>query len=298
MPSRTSTSDEHVLRYTTWKPVFQAVEVMTPDFHFDEVDIMARGSILQELLRFIKGEPRRLNYLIYLVGNTLVFEVYRPRAIPSINAQQLMGIGLDFQHQFTKWPEGLEDSVSHVRVVNYHLGHLNCVFTVGIDACFQVQFEKQESIFARDSNIHSDPVPGAVTVVPRGFNDNFPAIEMKAGHGRRRIEQIWFTRVPYVVRPRLNRWTEHARVRAVNIKMVAPICRAWEEVKANQNGLRKLTALISQLREIVRGTEGKCCYLARVPGGGRSNLHIFVMEEGIMPVSERDMQKFWPNRHQ
>ncbi|RYP64373.1 hypothetical protein DL771_008767 [Monosporascus sp. 5C6A] len=292
-------SEELSPRYTTWKPVFQAVEAMTPDFHFDEVDIMARGSILQELLRFIKGECRRLNHLVYLVGNTLVFEVYRPRATRVTEARQRqMDTGLDFQDHFTKWPEGLEDSVSHVRVVNYRLGHLNCVISVGIDACFQLQPEKRELVFARDSNIHSEPVAGAVAVIPRGFNDNFPAIEMKAGFARRRVEQIWFTRAPYHVRPRFVPWTRQTRVRAVDIRMMAPICRTWEKVKAHQNSLRKLTALISQLREIVRGTEGKCCYLARASGSGRPDLHVFVMEEGIMPVSERDMQKFWPNRHQ
>ncbi|RYP84505.1 hypothetical protein DL769_001164 [Monosporascus sp. CRB-8-3] len=186
--------EELVPRYTTWKPVFQAVEAMTPNFHFDEVDLMARGTILQELL--------------------------------------------------------------------------------------------------------SRPPAGAVAVVPRGFNDDLPAIEMKTGHWQRSIEQMWFSRVPYAVRPLFDPRMEHALVRAVEMRMVTPICRAWEEVEANQNSLRKLTALISQLREIVRGTEGKCCYVARVHGVQTPDLHIFVMEEGIMPVSERDMQKFWRNRHQ
>ncbi|RYP19834.1 hypothetical protein DL765_003088 [Monosporascus sp. GIB2] len=291
--------EELAPRYTAWKPIFQAVEAMMPDFHFDEVDIMARGSILQELLKFIKGSPKRLNHLIYLVGNTLIFEVYRPRYIRFTEARRRpKDTGLDFQRHFAQWPEGLEGSLSHVRIVNYRLGHLNCVFTVGIDACFQMQFEKRESVFVRDSNIHSEPVLGAVAVVPRGFNDDFPAIEMKSGQGRGGLEQIWFTRVPYAVQPRFCPWTEHALVRAIKFKMAAPRCRAWEEVEVNQNNLRKLTALISQLREIVRGTEGKCCYVARVPGHKRSDMHIFVMEEGIMPVSERDMQKFWPNRHQ
>ncbi|RYP45342.1 hypothetical protein DL768_008279 [Monosporascus sp. mg162] len=290
--------EEVVPRYSTWKPIFQAIEVMTPDFHFDEIDIMARGAILHELLMFIKGVPLRLNHLVYLIGNTLVFEIYRPRSMRQRSSEaRWQNIGLDFQREYTKWPEGLEDSLSHIRVVNYRLGHLNCVVTVGIDACFQMNFGKRESVFARASNIHSEPVPGAVAVVPRGFNDDLPAIEMKAGQGRRSIEQMWFSRVPYIVRPRLEHWTEHALVRAVNVKMVAPRCRTWEEVEENQNSLRKLTALISQLREIVRGTEGKCCFMSRVRRGP-APLHIFVMEEGIMPVSERDMQKFWPNRHQ
>ncbi|RYP08361.1 hypothetical protein DL764_001930 [Monosporascus ibericus] len=291
--------EEVAPRYTTWKPIFQAVEAMMPDFHFDDIDIMARGAVLQELLTFIKGRPRRLNYLVYLIGNTLVFEIYRRRPMRKRSSEaRRRDIGLDFQCEYTRWPEGLEDSLSHIRVVTYRLGHLNCVVTVGIDACFQVKFGKREAVFARDSNIHSEPVAGAVTVVTRGFNDDLPAIEMKTGQGlRRSIEQMWFSRVPYIVRPRLDPWTEHALVRAVNVKMVAPICRTWEEVEENQNDLRKLTALISQLREIVRGTEGKCCFIARV-GGSPDLLHIFAMEEGIMPVSERDIQKFWPNRHQ
>ena len=84
------------------------------------VDIVACGSTLGNLLRFIRGEDKQFRMLVQLVEGA-VFFIRRENTmyIPDVK-----GYGHSFPESYTTWEAEVKGSVSHQRIISYRFGGL------------------------------------------------------------------------------------------------------------------------------------------------------------------------------
>ncbi|KAK3935106.1 hypothetical protein QBC46DRAFT_58446 [Diplogelasinospora grovesii] len=87
-----------------------------------EVDIVACGSTLGNLLRFVSGKDKQFRILVEVVGNTVFF--IRRENSPGEVIQGVKGFGHAFPEAYTTWDPAVKGSVSHQRLIRYNLGGL------------------------------------------------------------------------------------------------------------------------------------------------------------------------------
>lgn len=86
------------------------------------VDIVACGSTLGSLLRFIRGEDKQFRILVEVVEGAVFFirrENTARELIPDVK-----GYGHSFPEAYTTWDAEVKGSLSHQRVISYQFGGL------------------------------------------------------------------------------------------------------------------------------------------------------------------------------
>lgn len=86
-------------------------------------DVVACGSTLGNLLRFIRGEDKQFRFLVELVEGAVFF--IRRENTPSELIPDVKGYGHSFPEAYTTWGVDVKGSVSHQRVLSYQFGGLS-----------------------------------------------------------------------------------------------------------------------------------------------------------------------------
>ncbi|KAK8113591.1 hypothetical protein PG984_014117 [Apiospora sp. TS-2023a] len=181
-----STSESRDLYPTTTRlplgaptqPMFQAVRALRPECRFDNVDVVASRIVLNMLLHFCKlgNLDFRLNATV--VNDSLILE-HCPKWT-SMFAKHSSGYGFNFEEYMTAYPEGLEASDSHWRILRYKLGPMTWVIHYESDATKEPygRFDNQKPVVipARDYE--------SATVVLKGhLTPQEETIEIKSKNG-------------------------------------------------------------------------------------------------------------------
>jgi uncharacterized protein YigE (DUF2233 family) len=103
------------------------------------------------------------------------------------------------------------------------------------------------------------------------------------------LPQLWFGRTPYLITGHHTNGTFDS----VNISQVRDQFEDWERKEANQNALRKLASLLSQLREAVKRAKEKACIGIYERSVKPVALHVFVSKQGRKPLPEHVVMKYW-----
>lgn len=298
--------------------VFQAVGVMSPSLRFDTVDVLVNRNSMRKLLDFCRGRNQdsfRIN--LHIVRNTLIIERCEKNAKQMIRGSGGPGYGHNFERIFTQLPSGLEDSSSHHRVLRYNLGDLSCAIRFEVDACLKVPAETKspekeetseaprdetvslvdslDSLQIRAPTLNSNVSPHtSVCVIPRGtITAQSSTAEIKtrtkSSSLSKILPQLWFGRTPYLITG------HHANgtFDSVDIGQVRDRFEDWERKEANQDALRKLASLLSQLRESVQCTKEKACIGIYEHGVKPVALHVFVSKQGRKPLPEHVVMRYW-----
>ncbi|KAL1871646.1 hypothetical protein Daus18300_004646 [Diaporthe australafricana] len=85
-------------------------------------DVVACGSTLGNLLRFIRGEDKQFRLLVELVEGTVFF--VRRENTPREIIPDVKGYGHSFPEAYTTWDADVKGSVSHQRIISYRFGGL------------------------------------------------------------------------------------------------------------------------------------------------------------------------------
>ncbi|KAL8294631.1 hypothetical protein RB597_007751 [Gaeumannomyces tritici] len=85
-------------------------------------DMVACGSTLGSLLRFVSGNDKPFRMLVEAVGDT-VFLVRRENS-PTELIPNIQGFGHSFPEHYTTWDQDVKGSMSHQRVMRYRFGGL------------------------------------------------------------------------------------------------------------------------------------------------------------------------------
>ncbi|KAF9869831.1 3'-5' exonuclease [Colletotrichum karsti] len=119
--------DKNAARYPDhpMEPAVQAVLEMHPRPFGKQVDIVACGSTLGNLLRFVRGDERPFRMLVWRVGS--VVHLIRRENSPKETIPNVKGYGHTFPEAYTTWDSGVRNSASHQRILRYDFGGLGCL---------------------------------------------------------------------------------------------------------------------------------------------------------------------------
>ncbi|KAK7747350.1 hypothetical protein SLS53_001603 [Cytospora paraplurivora] len=164
--------DPNAARYPK-HPVEPAITAVLAIDHENaqNVDIVACGSTLGNLLRFIRGEDRQFRMLVELVEGTIFF--IRRESSPFI--PDVKGYGHSFPEAYTTWEGEVKGSVSHQRVLSYRFGGLG----------FLLRFEGDGYLWDGDEVVRADGDHKSATV--NDFNATQSVEELAAELNRSRV---------------------------------------------------------------------------------------------------------------
>ncbi|KAJ4411006.1 hypothetical protein N0V85_003880 [Neurospora sp. IMI 360204] len=111
-----------------------------------DLDIVACGSTLGNLLRFVRGQDKTFRFLVEKVGNTIFF--IRRENSPREKIPDVKGYGHTFPKRYTTWEESAKGSWAHQRLITYRFGGLR----------FLVRFEA-DGYLSEDDLPKASPTP-------------------------------------------------------------------------------------------------------------------------------------------
>lgn len=101
----------------------QSVLHLYPDFPTGSTDIVACGSTLGNLLRFVRGQDKPFRFLAQVIGNTVFF--LRKENDPRELIPDVRGYGHSFPEANMTWEEDVKGSETHQCIVQYGFGGLS-----------------------------------------------------------------------------------------------------------------------------------------------------------------------------
>ncbi|KAB8277635.1 hypothetical protein BDV30DRAFT_234506 [Aspergillus minisclerotigenes] len=128
--------DPNAARYPSYplQPAVEAILRMKDTFDSNSVDIVACGSTMGNLLRFVRNIDKDFRIIIEAVGSTIFF--VRRENSPTETIPGVRGYGHTFPGASTTWEEGVKGSESHQRIVQYNFAGLRCVVRFEADGYF------------------------------------------------------------------------------------------------------------------------------------------------------------------
>lgn len=103
-------------------------------------DVVACGSTLGNLLRFIRGEDKQFRFLVELIEGAVFF--IRRENTPHELIPDVKGYGHSFPEAYTTWDAEVKGSVSHQRVLSYRFGGLGFLVRFAGDGYIEGEDEK------------------------------------------------------------------------------------------------------------------------------------------------------------
>ncbi|CAN9191898.1 unnamed protein product [Alternaria alternata] len=287
-------------------PMFHALSLMAPNTNFHDVDVLADRNNLRILLEFAQGKsngPFRLN--IYLVFNTLVIVRRESRWWKHADGKSY---GFNFEKDFTRTTEGMEDATSHYRAIRYTMGPLNVVCRFEADAY--------------DDGIIPDDLTQTEAAAVRGANEgglaergkftyNAPIRVLQKGHivptsqmlelktqaynpeGAGLVQcqdQLWFGRTSLLFTGPYDKGM--GTVNRVKKEDAKERVKIWESKQ--QESLRKLVALLVRFRDVLKRERRPNRALVLVREGKSGPIVLRTMEERSAGVDREMREKFWP----
>lgn len=274
---------------------------MNPSFRFDDVDVLANRNSLRKLLDFCAGRRQdsfRIN--LHLVDRTLVIERCERSARELIRGYQNAGFGRTFEGAFTKYPPGLEDSAAHHRVLRYQIGNLSCAVRFEVDACYKPK-EKEgdeaevlasaiQQLSMGDSAGESQGglLPQGTVPMAQSLAAEIKTASKPKGPGMF-MPQLWFGRTPWLIVGR------HSDGCFEQIKITDTKSHFADWEGKQQTNLRKLAAVLAELREAVEANGGGNCVAIceKLKGTGPPVIKVFPSTVARKAVPDDLRAKLW-----
>lgn len=119
--------DQNAARYAVhvFQPALEAILKQDLKFDFSDIDIVACGSTLGNLRRFVSEQNKEFRFVVESVGSA-VFLVRRENS-PAQTIPDVFGYGHTFPEANTKWGAEVKGSESHQRILQYKFAGLSCL---------------------------------------------------------------------------------------------------------------------------------------------------------------------------
>ncbi|CAO2647342.1 Nn.00g082640.m01.CDS01 [Neocucurbitaria sp. VM-36] len=243
-----------------YSPMFHALGAMNPNYQFNDVDVLADRNNLRVLLEFVQGKangPFRLD--LYLVFDTLIIVRKESRWWKFSDGASY---GCNFEKFFTRPAEGMEDATSHYRAIKYPMGPLNVVCRFEADAYDDgvlVDDLTQSEAIAVSGGLAERPkfdLRAPIRVLQKGhIVPTSQMVELKTQkYDPERFrpvacqDQLWFGRTSLLFTGPYEHNT--GVIKRVKREDATERIKNWEE--NNQENLRKLVTLLTQLRGVLK----------------------------------------------
>ncbi|KAK0706115.1 hypothetical protein B0T26DRAFT_837000 [Lasiosphaeria miniovina] len=290
-----------------FQQVFQAAEFMSPGFRFSDVDVVVTRNSLRKLLDLCaRRSQQSFRVTVSVVHGTLFVEQYDS----AFMAFQSAGWGHSFERAFTAFPPGLEASTSHDRFLRYAIGGLNCIVGFEVDACYRERNGNgsgdgatvddalktmRAGMYALALGNHLAPQaasPSGITAKERTMPQS-TAAEIKSSGGKSRtgisayLPQLWFGRTPWLIVGSHNEGT----VTQIRITNVEDSFARWEA--DHQGELRRLAALLAELRDAVERHGGRGCAAIYDKDAGTRVVAVHPLAQGVAAIPVDVRGRFW-----
>jgi hypothetical protein len=132
--------------------VIQSVLDVHPDFSTTDTDLIACGSTMGNLLRFVRGQDKAFRFDVQTIGNTVFF--VRKENDPRETIPNVRGYGHSFPEANTTWDNEVKGSDTHQRIVQYRFGGFACLIRFECDGYIKVG--STDADIRTDSLVDSD----------------------------------------------------------------------------------------------------------------------------------------------
>ncbi|KAL5119740.1 hypothetical protein ACEQ8H_002346 [Pleosporales sp. CAS-2024a] len=308
--------DPNAARYPAYPlvPVVQAVLHIHPDFPTRDIDMVACGSTLGNLLRFVRGQDKPFRFAVQAIGNTVFF--LRKESDPRELIPNVRGYGHSFPEAYTTWDRDVKGSETHQRIIQYVFGGFKCLVRFACDgyikeeaSSIKVSVSRKDSMKHPEDEILSafDTVSINKATIPKQSDTERVSLDQKGAEvsqdgifdlktrsSRHKagidmsdiIPQLWVKQIPWFI---VAYHDGAGLFEDIRIKDVQDDVRKWEA--DNISAIRSLAVVLRQIIAFAR-TEGgllevysprkDCLEIRRQHGEG----------EHVLPLELREM---WAN---
>ncbi|KAJ0158215.1 hypothetical protein CTA2_12064 [Colletotrichum tanaceti] len=289
-----------------FEPMFRAAAAMGRDVSFDDVDVVTNRNSLRKLLDFCSPRSQESFRLhLHLVRDTLIIERCEKHTREFV-AGSTRGWGRNFEKASTAFPPNLTESHGHHRTLRYALGALECAVQFEVDASFDPDYD--EPAASKEPDVLGLAMEKLSIQAPKPATDNgardlqvetayrgarvmsqSTAAEIKSAAKTRplgwRMPQLWFGRTPWLI------VGQHADGTFHDVKVTDAAAHFAEWEATHQTALRKLAAVLGELRAAVRGNGGRRCAAVFEKGSGA--IRVFDLTSDGQAVPRDLREKLW-----
>jgi hypothetical protein len=126
---------------------------LNPDFSTADIEIIACGSTMGNLLRFVRGQDKPFRFDVQTIGTTVFF--IRKENDPKETIPNVRGYGHSFSEQNTTWENDVRGSDTHQRIVQYEFGGFTCLIRYEVDGYIKGEPTKADAC-ATKTKSHPD----------------------------------------------------------------------------------------------------------------------------------------------
>ncbi|KAK1525704.1 geranylgeranyl pyrophosphate synthetase [Colletotrichum costaricense] len=265
------------------EPAIQAILMAHPEPSPRPVDIVACGSTIGNLLRFIRGDERPFRMLLEVVGDAV--HLIRRENSPKETMSDVRGYGHKFPEAYTTWDSEVRGSTSHQRIIQYDFGGLRCLVRHEGDGYLQhkqgsstndtrTAFVENVSVDSLIENLKvKETAPGSpqdqsqqVQLKSGGFEVPQCAVfDLKTRSVKRKgsdflgeeLPRLWVAQIPNFILAYHDRGT----FKDIEVMDVVQEVKAWETSKNPE--LSRLAALLSHIVRLARAQRNDRLELSR-----------------------------------
>ena len=311
-------------RFGSWDPVFGALDLMNPNFRFDDIDIMADAAVIQNLITYCSGRPTKpLRFVVNMVSNTLVLnhtvDMLRTGLGHQLRPYSRPRYGVAFEKFATRCPNHLRDAAhgGHFRLIRHRIGPFACALRAEADAAYYGPYSGGPGPKPPEGDGVNDAAePTSGRVIPRGriisqtniaeIKTNILPIEvgtttMDWDEGRFMHDMssdTWARRPRYFISAARD-VDQHAWF-AVHLEDGRVLRQYWQKDLYHQGTLRRLVALLRRVHDVVVRAPGQACILITTPQGFGppgcdkwQKVCLFQCGTSHQYMKEEDISRYW-----
>ncbi|KAK5125340.1 hypothetical protein LTR85_000449 [Meristemomyces frigidus] len=265
-----------------FEPAIEALLAQESALSTEDIDLLACGSTLGSLFRFVQGVDKPFRFTVEVVGHTVFF--VRRENMPDEKIVGVRGYGHSFPETYAPWEADVKGSESHQRLIRYTFAGLRCI--VRFEGDGYLEDEVKES--SRDDDLRPPADTGHLSVRIAGKKIPQEAIfDLKTRSAWRKdddilseeLPRLWITQIPHFVLA----FHERGTFKDIRVRNVRKEVQAWE--LQNANALRKFGALVHQIVTMARDSpDGR--FEVRCRETGTLEIHA-QLSDAPRPISAR-----------
>jgi hypothetical protein len=253
---------------------------MNPAFDPKAIDLVTDRNNLRKLIFALSHIPiEQFRIDIELVGTTMLFTRWEKSSKEDIRG--FHGFGHQFVKATTKFPDILDKSTGHHRIIQYKLGSINMLLRFKIDAYQKTARPSNSTSTSIDdltakmgatklgTETRTSTFSTGLTVINDGFNvsqESLIKLKTRAAHRQLKVDdviyQLWFSQV------QLLKVGYHVRGKGfttLHEKDFKANGMFGEFEKEKGSTLKKLVVLLEKIRNVVDKVDGKRAILLYFP---------------------------------
>ncbi|KAE8346315.1 hypothetical protein BDV24DRAFT_158559 [Aspergillus arachidicola] len=226
--------DPNAARYPSYplQPAVEAILRMNDTFESNNVDIVACGSTMGNLLRYVRNIDKDYRIIIEAVGSTVFFVCWENS--PTETIPGVRGYGHTFPEASTTWEEGVKGSESHQRM----LGMLSALFEESTVTSHAPEDKEHLVIQTGGQSVSQSSIFNLKTRSFRRKDDNILGEE---------LPRMWVSQISNFILA----FHEDGLFNDVRVQDVREEVKIWE--KEQENSLRQFAALLKFLTAFAQG---------------------------------------------